>query len=252
MNTLCGGRIRKQEPRRQVPAVRRVGMGLKKRIEGPAVKPGSKSGKRVHIYKPVKEIPGRRPSGRQHTKPCSCMPAKHRDPAVKGGVRDCEHFIDALNRHGMGIIQFQYMQDKRQRVLPVRDNPVRLDGVCMAAAAANPYDLNPVFDRLAVHKIHDATFVAGKDFALAFGAAGRAPFTGRIKCPQESGIKIRRRAFLKKELAINQVFPYHSLAFSTMLSLKTRAMPLHKAWRCMEEEPDLWRDGFFLLFYCRE
>ena len=120
----------------------------------------------------------------------------------------------------------------------------------VAAAAAYPGDPQPVIYRLAVLDLHNATFIVGKDPALALCAAVGTTFQSRIETPHIVFIMLRNGDIQKKELAIDQILPYHNSALQAMLSLEIRALTLCEAWRCIEEGLNLCRDGALPLFYC--
>ncbi|MER2027501.1 MAG: hypothetical protein ABS874_09750, partial [Lachnospiraceae bacterium] len=71
-----------------------------------------------------------------------------------------------------------------------------------------------------------------------------------IETPHVVFIVLRDGNIQKKELAIDQVLPYHNSALKAMLSLDIRALTLCEAWRCIEEGQNLCRDGVLPLFYC--
>ena len=150
----------------------------------------------------------------------------------------------------MGIVQNQHVQDEREGILSVRDERVRQDGMSVSAAAAHPGDPEPVVYRPAVLDLHHAALIVGKDPALALCTAVGTTFQSRIETPHVVFIVFRDGNIQKKELAIDQVLPYHNSALEAMLSLEIRAMTLCEAWRCIEEGLNLCRDGTFLFFYC--
>jgi len=150
----------------------------------------------------------------------------------------------------MGIVQNQHVQDEREGILSVRNERVRQDGMSVSAAAAHPGDPEPVVYRPAVLDLHHATLIVGKDPALTFCTAEGTTFQSRIETPHIVFIVLRDGNIQKKELAIDQVLPYHNSALEAMLSLEIRAMTLCEAWRCIEEGLNLCRDGTFLFFYC--
>ena len=176
------------------------------------------------------------------------MSAKDAEPAVQDGMRDRIGIIDLLYRHRVGIVQPQYVQDERQGILSVRDECIRQDGMSVAAAAAYPGDPEPVVYWLSVLNLHHATLIVGKDPALTFCTAVGTTFQSRIETPHVVFIVLRDGNIQKKELAIDQVLPYHNSALKAMLSLDIRAMTLCEAWRCIEEGQNLCRDGALPLF----
>ena len=103
---------------------------------------------------------------------------------------------------------------------------------------------------MAVNEIDQSSAIVGMDVQFTLASAVG---TGLLLRPETVHAILKNDfsgPFFPNKLAINQVLSYHSYALSTMLSLEIRAMTLCEAWRCMEEEPDLWTDGFFLLFCC--
>ena len=161
---------------------------------------------------------------------------------------DCIGIVDLLYCHRVGIIQTQYVQDERQGILSVRDKRIRQNGMSVAAAAAYPGDPEPVVYWLSVLNLHHATLIVGKDPALTFCTAVGTTFQSRIETPHVVFIVLRDGNIQKKELAIDQVLPYHNSALEAMLSLEIRALTLCEAWRCIEEGLNLCRDGAFLFF----
>ena len=178
------------------------------------------------------------------------MSAKDSEPAVQDRMCNCIGIVDLLYRHRVGIIQSQYVQDERQGILSVRDKRIRQDGMSVAAAAAYPGNPKSIVNRPAVLDLHHATLIVGKDPALTFCTAVGTTFQSRIETPHIVFIVLWDGNIQKKELAIDQVLPYHNSALEAMLSLEIRAMTLCEAWRCIEEGLNLCRDGTFLFFYC--
>ena len=176
------------------------------------------------------------------------MSAKDSEPAVQDRMCDCIGIVDLLYCHRVGIIQTQYVQDERQGILSVRDKRIRQNGMSVAAAAAYPGDPEPVVYRPSVLDLHHATLIVGKDPALTFCTAVGTTFQSRIETPHVVFIVLRDGNIQKKELAIDQVLPYHNSALKAMLSLDIRAMTLCEAWRCIEEGQNLCRDGALPLF----
>ena len=140
------------------------------------------------------------------------MFAKDAEPAVQDGMGDRIDIINLLDRHGMGIVQAQDVKDERHGILPVGDEGIRQDGMGMAAAAPYPGDPYPIVYRPAILNLHHATFIVSKDPALALCAAVRTTFQRGIETPHVVFVMLRNGDIQKKELAIDQILPYHNSA----------------------------------------
>lgn len=112
MNALCGREAGIRETGRPVAAVRRIGVRLQEREKREPIKAGGERREGIHVRKALKEVLSEGGGGRSHAEPDPRMFTKDAEPAVQDGMRDRIGVVDLLGRHGMGIVQAQYVQDE--------------------------------------------------------------------------------------------------------------------------------------------
>ena len=157
--------------------IRRILMGLEKRLCKPAHKGGSKrgvTGGKGQIFQ-KREIGSLQ--GREQAEPFIflCMPKA--EPAVELVPCDGKAFEDTFNGAETGKILSKDAENEKEAISGIRNDEVGKDGVGMPAGADKTQDADFMPDGRTIYEINKGTLVIGVDLAGTFCPTERA-------CPQ--------------------------------------------------------------------
>lgn len=132
------------------------------------------------------------------------------NPPEKELRRYAKEMAEIPNRHFSKKIQANSLKDKRQRILAIRDNEIRKDGMGMAAPLTfDPADVYHTLPCVAFNEIDQESLIGSKGSAITGGTATRAYFCHRGKSLHECRKERFHVKFIKIYLACKKVLSYH-------------------------------------------